>query len=311
VSELDPHPSLVRLMKSEDCATALRLMGSGLAGTDATSLLLAAMTQRSADLSPADVLAQYRRDRFVAPGDVDPIKLSRLQLHALEHLKPNFEPVETAPLAPLGSHSVFSGVNQNNVVTTIRMTEVAADPTNQLALEAAVRRKAQLDVDARSLEQVSLCTVDRVVRAQVFEGLRSFAHFSMLGAVISGRGLARHQFESRALEAVLAAMSSFVTDTTGRPVRIQLSDFDGAFGAVIDGVAERVTTERVRCTVDNERQAGRGYYPNVCFKLSVDTGDEIIEVGDGGFVDWAAALLQNRKERLLIAGVSLERLALI
>ncbi|MCP4963601.1 MAG: hypothetical protein GY926_00005 [bacterium] len=311
MSERDPHPSLVRLLKSDNCATALRLMGSGLAGTDATSLLLAAMAQRSADLSPADVLAQYRRDRFVAPAEVDPIKLSRLHLHALEHLKPNFEPVETAPLAPLGSHSVFSGVDQNNVVTTIRMTEVAADPTNQLALEAAVRRQAQLDVDARSMEQVSLCAVDRVVRAQVFEGLRSFAHFSLLGAVISGRSLAHHQFESGALEAVLVALSGFVTDVTDRPVRIQLSDFDGTFGAVLDAVADRVTTERVKCAVNNERQAGRGYYPNVCFKLSVDAGGEIVEVGDGGSVDWAAALLQNRKERLLIAGVSLERLALI
>lgn len=92
-------------------------------------------------------------------------------------------------------------------------------------------------------------------------------------------------------------------------VRIQLTDFDGSFHEVLTAVADHVTTDGVTCSIDRERNAGRGYYPNICFKFLVDTGDEVVEVGDGGAVDWASALLQNRKERLLIGGVSLERLA--
>ena len=34
-----------------------------------------------------------------------------------------------------------------------------------------------------------------------------------------------------------------------------------------------------------------------------------IEVGDGGLVDWTQALVGSAKERLMISGLSLERLA--
>jgi hypothetical protein len=35
------------------------------------------------------------------------------------------------------------------------------------------------------------------------------------------------------------------------------------------------------------------------------------EIGDGGFTDWTAQLLANRKERLLIAGYGTDRLAAV
>ena len=269
------------------------------------------MARRCEDLDAADVLSQYRRDRFVAPAEVDPVTLARLRLTALQRLAPDFDPVEPAPLAPLGTHSVFARVDQNNVVTTVRMTEVAADPTNQLALEAAVRRRRQLIVDPRSRDQVRLCAVDRVVRAQVFDGPRSFAHFSLLGVVVGGRDPGGRRFESGALTDVLIGLSGFVAEVTRCRVEIRLTDFDGAYHEVLTEGADRVTGDGVTCSIDSNRSAGRGYYPTVCFKLSVDTGDDVVEVGDGGAVDWASALLQNRKERLLIGGVSLERLALV
>lgn len=289
--------------------TAMRLLAGELSGADATSLLLAAMASRAEIRTSAAVLAQYQRDRFVAPAEVDPTELARLRLRAFEILGRQFLPVETSPIAPLGSHSVLAGVHQNNVVSTIRMTEVAADPTNQLALEAALERKRLLDRDSRSAELVSLCAVDRVVRAQMFDGGRSLAHFSLLGLVVGGRDLGHRRFEADALVSVLFGLSEFVTDVVAGTVQIQLTDFDGRFRDVLSEVSDRVTTDRVVCGVDLERSAGRGYYPNVCFKLLIDTGDETIEIGDGGSVEWTAALLQSRKERLIIGGLSLERLA--
>jgi hypothetical protein len=50
------------------------------------------------------------------------------------------EVVLLAPLVLLGAHSALGPVSQNNVVSTVRACEVAADPTNALALEAASRR---------------------------------------------------------------------------------------------------------------------------------------------------------------------------
>jgi len=39
--------------------------------------------------------------------------------------------------------------------------------------------------------------------------------------------------------------------------------------------------------------------------------DTTAEIGDGGFTDWTARLLSNEKERVLIAGYGLDRLAAV
>jgi len=52
-----------------------------------------------------------------------------------------------------------------------------------------------------------------------------------------------------------------------------------------------------------------GYYLRTCFKLFSGDGEGSIDLGDGGFTDWAARLLGDRKERLLTSAISLERLA--
>lgn len=52
-----------------------------------------------------------------------------------------------APLVPLAAHTAVATVDPRKVVATIRGSEVAADPTNALALEAAQRRSQALAVD--------------------------------------------------------------------------------------------------------------------------------------------------------------------
>jgi hypothetical protein len=61
--------------------------------------------------------------------------------------------------------------------------------------------------------------------------------------------------------------------------------------------------------IDRERQAGRGYYRHLCFKVMAHAGGEPAEIGDGGFTDWTARLTASAKERLLICGLSTDRLA--
>jgi len=58
-----------------------------------------------------------------------------------------------------------------------------------------------------------------------------------------------------------------------------------------------------------ERRSGRGYYTGLCFKVQADFGAGELEIGDGGFVDWTGKLLGNRKERLLISGYGIDRIA--
>jgi len=61
--------------------------------------------------------------------------------------------------------------------------------------------------------------------------------------------------------------------------------------------------------LDHTRQLGRGYYRDLCFKVNAHVRGELMEIGDGGFTDWTAQLTASRKERLLISGVGLDRLA--
>jgi hypothetical protein len=59
---------------------------------------------------------------------------------------------------------------------------------------------------------------------------------------------------------------------------------------------------------DAGRTAGRHYYQIAAFQIfgTNRSGTEMLLV-DGGFVAWTQALLGNRKERLLISGLGVER----
>jgi hypothetical protein len=59
-----------------------------------------------------------------------------------------------------------------------------------------------------------------------------------------------------------------------------------------------------------ERAEGRHYYDRFCFKAIASFDGKAIEVCDGGLVDWTARLLQDRKERLFISGIGIDRVAL-
>lgn len=58
-----------------------------------------------------------------------------------------------------------------------------------------------------------------------------------------------------------------------------------------------------------DRAAGRDYYSGLCFTVTADFGTGLAPVGDGGFTPWTARLLGNAKERLLVSGIGVDRVA--
>ncbi|WP_205315493.1 hypothetical protein [Nonomuraea lactucae] len=285
----DEGTALGRVLRRAGGPETLDVLAGRLSGADLTTLLLEAMRLRARDLAPADVLRRYRHDRFTAPAEVPFERLRRTEDAVLSAVPPEFELVTLSPVAPLGAHSALAAVDQNKVVSTIRNSEVAADPTNALALEAAVRRRSSGPEAA-----VRLAALQRVVRAQRFPSGFS-SHFTLFGLVTAGRDTGGLAFERRHLAEHLSLLSRAVRACGAEPeVRVTL--LDPAFEAVasdLDAVG------------DPGRQSGRGYYGGLCFK--VYAGD--VEVGDGGFVDWTARLLGNRKERLLISALGVDRLS--
>ena len=287
-------------------------LAEGLGGADLTTLLLEVMRRRAAVVTPADVMRQYARDRFVAPGVVSLRNLREVEGAALGALPAAVETVVLAPVAPLAAHSAIATVDQHRVVTTVRRSEVVADPTNVLALEAAVRRTQYLDADRRSAQRISLATVQRVMRAQRFEGADSFSHFSMLAMVTAGRDTGNRTFEREVVLEHAGFVVAALMAAGAEAVRIEISALPGSAmeDVVADVLAVLATRGGVEARAVHDRDAGVGYYEGVALRGEAVISGETVECADGGLVDWTQRLLENRKERLMIVGIGLDRLAM-
>ncbi len=254
---------------------------SRLSGSDLTTVLLALMRRRAGALSGPDVLRRYLSDRFVGPSEVPFAVLRAAEDRLLDALPPDFSVLGLAPVAPLGTCSVVGTVDQNNVLSTVRRSEVAADPTNALALEAAARRSGTADV--------RLAAVQRVARAQRFDGPGRFAHFTLFAAVSAGRDRGSLAFERQHFAEHVEFLRAVCGD-----VEVRVTVLDPRF-------------EVVRGDLPADPSRTSGYYQGLCFKVFLH-GEEI---GDGGFVDWTQQLLGNRKERLLTTGIGVDRFATV
>ena len=234
---------LDRLLTDPGLAVVADRLGAELPSADVRSLLLEIAARRAAARSPKQVLEQYRTDRFCAPGPVDPVVLAEVTASLLRSLSDEFEPVGLSPLAPLGTSSLVSPVPQNNVVTTMRLHDVASDPTNALALEVAERRK---DSAVRAVA-TRLCGLQRVVRAQRFDGPVSFAHFSLIGLVSAGRDRGDRAFEVGEIVRQVSAMASALEELEpALAVRAVVSDLSGRFDEarqIVDRLADHLPAE--------------------------------------------------------------------
>lgn len=304
--------ALARVIRQVGGERLLDVLAQELPGTDLTTLLLEVYRRRAAGQGAAEVMRRYGADRFVAPGSVSAVSLRRAEEVMLGALPGGFDVVTLAPVVPLGTHYAMGGVDPRKVVATVRGSEVAADPTNGLALEAAARRRRLLAVSRRSAGVVKLAASQRATRAQLVSGPVSFAHFQLLGLVTAGRDTGSRAFEREHLAEHLRFAAAGLAALGLNRVRIALTCLDEPSAAVTAEVGELVgALPGVQVADAPEREAGRGYYRGVCFKVFAQADGEILEIGDGGFTDWTAKLLGNAKERLLISGYGLERAALL
>jgi hypothetical protein len=287
----EPTSALDRVLRQAGGPEILDVLAERLSGADLTTLLLEVMRRRAQALSPADVLRRYGQDRFVAPAPIPFTRLRGAEEAVLSALPADVEVVTLAPVAPLGACSAVGPVDQNKVVSTIRNSEVAADPTNALALEAALRRRAMT-----APEPVRLVAFQRVVRAQRFDAAGHYAHFTLFALVTAGRDTGDLAFERHHAAEHLRILADAVRACGISDVEARVTVLDERF----DRVAASLDA-----TPDPARESGRGYYTGLCYKIYAGGS----EVGDGGFVDWTARLLGNRKERLLISALGLDRLS--
>jgi len=309
--------------------------------SDLQSLLLAVARRRSASRAPGDLLRQHARDRTVTPAVGDARMVTRLATMALDSA-PEFDAIELSPVEPLGLNTVLGQIDQNNVLATVRGSEVVADPTSALALEAVIRRRD-------GAPRVRLCTCCRVLRLQPFDAPGLLQHFRLFALVTAGRSEPDNGFEVSAAREHVAAHLRVIAAarTLGREfggVIVRLSDTQVHAALLSRGVEPRPDVERpsdampsgdaealasrlrrveraidaldpvvrefpgARLLVDLSRTHAVDYYRGLQISVDVQVDGAVIEVADGGSVDWAGRLLSNRREQLFTSGIGLERL---
>jgi hypothetical protein len=305
---------LARIVREAGVPDLVEILADRLQPTDLQSLLLEVYRRRAGRLTPAQLFERTAQDRFARSSEVDPAALAAFDGLAWSLLPAGYSGLELSPVCPLGTNSVIATVDQNKVITTIRNGEAVADPTNVLAVECAARRRRALAAGAgraRS-ETVRLAASHRVVRAQLFNDPLARPHFRLLGLAAAGRDRGSLRFETEALSQQLRYLVELVMRARPEagPVRIALTDLCGQPGiweqGVLEGLADHVPSARFG--MDPQRASGRGYYVDACFKLfATGPSGEEVELADGGCTTWTRQLLSDAKERLVIAGLGVER----
>jgi hypothetical protein len=133
----------------------------------------------------------------------------------------------------------------------------------------------------------------------------------LLGLVSAGRDDGGHRFEREAAAEHVAAIAAGLRAVPFGAIQLALTPLTPAGEVIATNVRAvlAIAGVHVEVILDRDREAGRGYYCELCFKINVWADGEWAEVGDGGFTDWVACLTASSKERLLISGVGIDRVA--
>jgi hypothetical protein len=279
-------------------------------GSDLQSLLLEVYRRRVQRKPASALLAEYQANRFVAPCRVSPVELADWDRLAFAQLPAEFTALELSPVAVLGTCAALAPLSQDRVISTARNTEVAADPTNAMALEAALRRRQLLRADPRSPVPVHLAASQRMVRAQRWADPSLLPHFRVFALCSAGRDTGFFGFEKQSLELHIGFYLTCIRAHVGPRSRIGVAlRADARVGEAADAVLAALGARfsEVECRAGAPLEPGQDYYRG--FRFRIEAGD--LELVDGGAVDWSSQLLGNAKERLLISGIGSERVCVL
>jgi len=301
---------LKRILQISGTPDLIDFLVDKLSPTDLQSLLLEIYRRRVKNLRPINVYRQYRENRFVKPSLIAAEKYTAFDAFAFRSLPDDFETIELSPVAPLGCCSAIASVNQNNIISTIRNTEVCSDNTNVMALECVQRRRQNPE------ETVKLCSSFRVLRAQKFSEPAAFAHFRVLSLCTAGRDTGNFGFEIESITEHVQYYLDLIDSSqksgyqTGK-IHVVMSAFDvDQLSAVEQKIIKPLIKKnsKIIFNIDQNRTEARGYYVSVVFQIYVSDkkGAQFLLV-DGGLTDWTQQLLSSKKERLLISGFGSER----
>ncbi|MFO0722333.1 MAG: hypothetical protein U1E65_01035 [Myxococcota bacterium] len=208
-------------------------LAQGLSDSELSSVLLYALRERARRQRPGDVLRFVERSSLVQPSTID-----AREMHALTGLfweaAAAFPGVELSPVSTLGANHL-AGVDQNNVLSATRGTELVADPTTALAAHAARLRRPTTERAALH----RFATSHRLIRMQPFDNPSFSRHFRLFALASAGRDRGDERFE-------IGALIDHVT------VWARLSAALGQAGYGLSGVRVEISDTRVMRAIVRE-----------------------------------------------------------
>lgn len=285
------------------------ILAEKLSASELCSVLLAVHKSRAENETWPRILEQYARTPMFAPASSD-VRAHHALTEILFGLAERFEATELGPVSPFGLNRL-AGIDQNNVLSALRGSEVLADPTTHKALESARRRKS----DRSSI--VRLCGSHRLLRLQPLPKIKGYApHFRIFTMTTAGRDLGDERFEVETLlEHITVYLQLFRRleqqgwATGGRRVSISHTDPKASAARLQERVIEplRVAWPEVQVEYDPHREQGRHYYRGYRLKIELtDREGQSMALGDGGFSTWTQQLLSDRKERFFASAIGTE-----
>jgi hypothetical protein len=301
------NPVVDPLLKKLGDPTLLEKLTRSLSPSELNSLLMEVLRVKAEQNSPAALMKAYAENRFVKPSDLDALSFHDVEGKVLKlGQDTGFQPMEFSPLAPLGSCSALALVNQNKVVSALRGTEVVADITNVMALEAATQRVAgKFDTN-----HIHLCAVHRHVRAQALPPVKGFtAHFKIFCALTAGKDTGSFEFEIQTLAKHLQLYWDVLNTLGMTGVSIILKVLDEpsheTFAQAIQTFME-ANLKHLNLSLITVPKDEHNYYQRLRFSINMTHKGNEINIGDGGFLNWTQRLTNNKKERMMASGVGLE-----
>jgi len=303
------QPDLEKILSKLGINDILELLSERISGSELNSLLLKIFSEKTKGSSANDLFKRYRENRFVHPATVDAILLKQLELDVLRiAAQHSATAVQLSPVAPLGCASLVASVDQNKIISALRGTEVVSDATNLLALHISDLIKKKLLDNRESF--IRLCTTHRHVRAQYFgDAPGMLTHFHLFCMVTSGVDKGSYGFEVQSLWEHIRVYRDIFKSLFHSEIEVILSARDGYKDT--DGLLKRIIKhgdENFVKVAIGEAKKDNPYYKGLQFTIKTTIQGRDYYIGDGGFVDWTQKLLNNKKERLIISAIGLDRL---
>jgi hypothetical protein len=308
-----------RIIKKTGVPNIMDILVDRISLTDLQSLLLKVYQEKLKKEDASSLLGRYKSNRFVQPSTINPQHLIAFDKLAFKILPQTYEVLELSPVGPLGTCSALGPVSQNNVLTTVRNTEVCADTTNILALESALRRRELLKLSSsKNQDSVRLSSSQRLLRTQTINEPAAVPHFKVFSLCAAGRDSGSFRFEMEHL----AEQLTFYLNLLGRlkeihititAIRILFILFNHKVSKQLDELKTTIKSKYPKVGIEiNLENKKQNYYTSLRYNIFAtnNKGEEYF-LCDGGFTDWTQQLLQNRKERYLISGFGSERLFLV